>query len=252
MSFSLSRLAVGYGARDVLHGITLDFPAGELVCIAGPNGAGKSTLLGAMAGLRGGYTGSCRYRDREVREWRRRDFARAVSFVPQALLLEFPFTAEQIVLMGRAPHADRLFEGPGDHAAVEDAMRLTDTWEFRARDFRSLSGGERQRVVLASALAQSPEFLLLDEPATFLDLRHQLGIYRLMRELCGRGAGVIAVTHDLNIALSYADRVVLLEAGSVAADGPPGEALQPQIVNRIFGVQTTVHAGDRAWIVYER
>ena len=252
MSFSLESVGMHYGARAVLRDVSLQVRAGEMTAIAGPNGAGKSTLLGIMAGLRRDFEGSCRFRGRDVRKWSRREFARTVSFVPQSLMLEFPFTAGQVVLMGRAPHADRLFEGPADHAAVERAMRLTDTLDFHDRDFRTLSGGERQRVVLASALAQTPTFLLLDEPATFLDLRHQVGIYRLLGEMCREGMGVIAVTHDLNTALTYADRVVLLEAGVVAADGAPGEALAPATIERIFGVHAEVHGNGRPWIVYER
>lgn len=251
MSFSLVDVRVRIGANEILRGVTAEFKPGELTAICGPNGAGKSTLLGVMAGLRNHAAGSCLYRGVDVRKWGRREFARAVCFVPQSLRLEFPFTAEQVVLMGRAPHAGRLFEGPADRAAVERAMMLTDTLAFRARDFRTLSGGERQRVVLASALAQSPEFLLLDEPATFLDLRHQTAIYRLARDLCRAGAGVVAVTHDLNIALAYADRVLLLEAGAIAADGPPAEALHPAEIGRVFGVRAELHAGTPPWMTYE-
>ena len=123
--------------------------------------------------------------------------------MPQSLKLDFPFTAEQVVLMGRTPYAGGMFESPEDWAAVERAMDVTDTLEFRARDFRALSGGERQRVVLASALAQEPKALLLDEPTTFLDLQHQLTIYELLRKLSLEGMLVIAVTHDLNLAASF-------------------------------------------------
>jgi iron complex transport system ATP-binding protein len=252
VSFLLDGVGMRYGTRAVLRGVSLELRAGALTAIAGPNGAGKSTLLGIMAGLRRSFEGVCRFRGRDVGKWSRREFARAVSFVPQSLLLEFPFTAGQVALMGRAPHADRLFEGPADHAAVERAMRLTDTLEFHDRDFRTLSGGERQRVVLASALAQTPAFLLLDEPATFLDLRHQVSIYRLLAELCRQGMGVIAVTHDLNTALTYADRVVLLADGVAVADGPPAEALAPQAIERIFGVHAELRGNGRPWIVYER
>jgi iron complex transport system ATP-binding protein len=251
VSFSLASVGMRYSEREVLSEVTLDLRDGELTAIVGPNGAGKSTLLGILGGLHRGFTGACRYRDRDIRKWPRRAFARSVSFVPQALTLEFPFTAGQVVFMGRAPHADGLFEGAEDRAAVEDAMRLTDTLEFHDRDFRSLSGGERQRVVLASALAQSPEFLLLDEPATFLDLRHQTGIYRLLRLLCERGAGVVAVTHDLNTALAYAERVIILNAGRVAADGVPRDALTPALVQRIFGVRAHLHGETKPWMVYE-
>jgi iron complex transport system ATP-binding protein len=188
----------------------------------------------------------------EVGGWQRRGFARHVSVVPQSLRLEFPFTAEQVVMMGRTPYCDGLFESPEDREAVERAMDITDTAPFRTRDFRSLSGGERQLVILASALAQSPRTLLLDEPTTFLDLKHQISIYRLLRGLREQGLLVVAVTHDLNLAAAYSDRVVMLKSGRVASDGAPGETLRPEIIQDVFGVQSQVReaADGRPWIVY--
>jgi iron complex transport system ATP-binding protein len=244
---------MSYGARAVLSHVSAVFETGQMSAVAGPNGAGKSTLLGIMAGLRDSYQGTCCYKGRDLRRWPRRQFSRSVAFVPQFLRIEFPFTAEQVVMMGRTPFGNGLFEAPGDRDAVERAMAITDTIPFRARDFRSLSGGERQRVVLASALAQSPEFLLLDEPTTFLDLKHQISIYRLLRDLCRKGLGVVTVTHDLNLALTYADRVLLLDDGRVVADGDPRAVLTPSNVDRIFGVQAVVHrdATGASWIAYE-
>ncbi len=241
-----------YNGTPVLDAVTLEIGAADLVAIAGPNGAGKSTLLGIMAGLRSGYAGRCLYAGRDVREWPRRAFAREVSFVPQSLRLEFPFTAEQVVLMGRTPYCRGLFESPDDLAAVERAMDLTDTIAFRQRDFRSLSGGERQRVVLASALAQEPKVLLLDEPTTFLDLQHQVSIYRLLSDVCRRGVMVIAVTHDLNLAAAYAGRVILLSSGRVAADGPPTEVLSRASIRDVFRIDAEVRTGlhGRPWILY--
>jgi iron complex transport system ATP-binding protein len=206
-----------------------------------------------MAGLRTQYSGNCLFQGREVSGWPRRQIARAVSFVPQSLRLEFPFTAEQVVLMGRTPYCDGLFEAPEDHHAVQRAMEITDTLEFRRRDFRSLSGGERQRVVLASALAQVPKVLLLDEPAAFLDVKHQIALHRLLRELCRQGLLVVAATHDLNLAAAYSDRVVVLHKGRIAADAPPGEAFRPDIIRAVFEVQADLVAGPagRAWIRYE-
>ncbi|MFN3324705.1 MAG: ABC transporter ATP-binding protein [Bryobacteraceae bacterium] len=251
--FELRGLGMRYGDAQVLRDVTLSLDSGKLIAVVGPNGAGKSTLLGIMAGLRPGYLGSCRYREREIRSWPRRAFAREVSFVPQSLRLEFPFTAEQVVLMGRTPHCDGLFESPDDLAAVEHALTLTDTVEFRARDFRSLSGGERQRVVLASALAQAPSVLLLDEPTTFLDLQHQIAIYRLLRSLTRQGITVVAVTHDLNLAATYSDRIILLDRGRLVADGAPAKVLQPDGIRKVFGVGSEIlHSADgRPWIVFE-
>lgn len=244
---------MSYGDRAVLSQIDAVFEAGRMSAIAGPNGAGKSTLLGILAGLRDGYQGTCSYKNRDLRRWPRRAFSRSVAFVPQFLRIEFPFTAEQVVMMGRTPFGNGLFEAPGDRDAVDRAMATTDTLEFRMRDFRSLSGGERQRIVLASALAQSPEFLLLDEPTTFLDLKHQISMYRLLCDLCRTGLGVVTVTHDLNLALTYADRVVLLNDTRIVADGAPRAVLTPANVERIFGVSATVHGTGPgpSWIAYE-
>jgi iron complex transport system ATP-binding protein len=253
LSFRLDRVGMKYGERAVLSDVTAAFETSRMSAIAGPNGAGKSTLLGIMAGLRDRYAGACSYRGRDLRRWPKRTFARSVAFVPQSLSVEFPFTAGEVVMMGRSPFGNGLFEAPGDRDTVERAMSATDTLPFRARDFRSLSGGERQRVVLASALAQSPEFLLLDEPTTFLDLKHQISMYRLLRDLCRSGLGVVTVTHDLNLAMTYADRVLLLDNGCVAADGAPASVLTPANVGRIFGVHAAVHdtGASSAWITYE-
>jgi iron complex transport system ATP-binding protein len=251
-SFELLGAGMRYNGSEVLRGVTLRLEPGTLTAIIGPNGAGKSTLLGIMAGLREGYLGECRFRGIELRKWRRRDYARKVSFVPQSVTIDFPFTAEQVVLMGRAPFSAGLFETEADYTAAEEAMQLTGSLPFRHRDFRSLSGGERQRVILAAALAQAPEALLLDEPTTFLDLRHQVALYRVLRTLCKRGVLVATVTHDLNLAAAYADRAIVLAGGEVAADGPPEEALRPECIGSIFQVNAALMRtpAGRPWIAY--
>jgi iron complex transport system ATP-binding protein len=251
--FETRSLTMRYGTAEVLSSVSLTFPGPEMVSLTGPNGAGKSTLLGIMANLRRGFTGECLYRGKPVSRWRRAAFARSVAFVPQALRLDFPFTAEQVVLMGRTPYAGGLFETAGDWAAVERALRLTGTLEFRHRDFRSLSGGERQRVVLASALAQEPETLLLDEPTTYLDLEHQLSIYRLLRALVEEERMlVIAVTHDLNLAAAFSHRVLALKRGRLMADALPCDALSAARIREIFQVEAewVTRADGRPWITF--
>jgi iron complex transport system ATP-binding protein len=243
MSFHAKALSFSYGLRDA----TFELPPSGFVTIAGPNGAGKSTLLGILAGLRHPYIGECTYKNVEVRRWRRHEFARQVAFLPQSVKVEFPFTAKQVVFMGRAPYADGWFESPQDHQAVARAMATTDTEAFAARDFRSLSGGEKQRVILASALAQEPETLLLDEPTTFLDLKHQLAMYKLLASLAKRML-VVAVTHDLNLALRFSDRVIVMDDGKIAAHAPPKEALAPALIDRVFGVHAELRDG---WLVYD-
>jgi iron complex transport system ATP-binding protein len=239
MSFCATDLGFAYG----LQRVSFELPPHGFVAVVGPNGAGKSTLVGILAGLRDPYLGSCQYDGREVTAWPRRDFAKKVAFLPQALRLEFPFTAEEVAFMGRAPYARGWYASDLDRTAVERAMQMTDALEFRHRDIRSLSGGERQRVMLAAALAQEPCALLLDEPATFLDLKHQLGIYRLLAEL-GREILVIAVTHDLNLALQFAQHVLVLDQGSLAAQGKPAEILVPALLKSVFEVDAHLLTGE--------
>lgn len=243
MSYSLTGLSFRYDRDPVLRDITVAFNDPHLVALAGPNGAGKSTLVTILAGLRRGYEGACLYRGRTLHEWSPKRLAREVSFVPQSLRVEFPFTAEQVVWMGRTPYCDGLFESPEDARQVDQALEMTDAAAFRHRDFRSLSGGERQRVILAAALAQTPKVLLLDEPTTFLDLKHQIALYELLRTLSRQGLLVITVTHDLNLASAYADRIVLLKAGRVVADAPPAGALAVAHLREVFGIEPTVQMG---------
>jgi iron complex transport system ATP-binding protein len=238
MSFRAASLGFAYGLDDV----TFELPPRGFVAIAGPNGAGKSTLLGILAGLREPYRGSCAYLGKELSEWKRREFARRVAFLPQSSRIEFPFTAEEVVFMGRTPYAHGWLESVEDRAAVQQAMQVTETQEFGARDFRTLSGGERQRVLLASALAQQPETLLLDEPATFLDLKHQLTMYRLLSALAERVL-IVAVAHDLNLALQFSSRILLLDRGRLAGDGATADILNPERIERVFGVRARLHPG---------
>jgi iron complex transport system ATP-binding protein len=249
--YSIRNAGMRYGEATVLRNVSLDFAAGEFVAVAGPNGAGKSTLLGIMAGLRAGYTGRCKLLDREVSSWARRDFARLVSVVLQSVRVDFGFTAEQVVLMGRTPFADTLFESERDATEVTHAMDLTGTTQFRDRDIRTLSGGERQRVLIAAALAQSPQVLLLDEPTTFLDIEHQVSTYQLLRQLSDSGVLIVAATHDLNLAARYADRLLLLQAGATAADGKPDDVVNADTIRSVFHVDVRIVSdGERKWIHY--
>ncbi len=250
--FEISGLHMRYGAAEVLSGLSLTFDQPGMVALTGPNGAGKSTLISLMCGLRRPTSGRCLLNGQPVQEWNRREFAKLVSVVPQSLKIDVPFTAEQVVLMGRTPYAGGLFESERDWTEVRRAMDLTDTLHFAQRDFRALSGGERQRVILAAALAQQPSALLLDEPTTYLDLKHQLTIYSLLRDLARTGILVVAVTHDLNLAATYSDRVIVLDRGRLAADSEPCDALTTERIRSVFGVEAVwlrSPAGN-SWIAY--
>ncbi len=250
--FELQNVGVRYGSFDALRSVSLALKAGEFVAVAGPNGAGKSTLLSVLAGLIAPSTGSALFMRRTISTWNRRDFARRVAVVLQESGANFPFTAEDVVYMGRMPHRSGLYETEADRAAVEGALEQTETAEFRSREFRTLSGGEKQRVLLASALAQSPEVLLLDEPSAHLDIYHQVQLYRLLQELSRRGLLVVAVTHDLNVALGKADRLLLVHHGQIRADGEPAETVRSELMEEVYSVPVEVHrdASGKPWITY--
>ena len=213
------------GARAVLSGITFDVSAGECVALMGKNGAGKSTLLDIIAGLRQAAGGDVRIDDRDTRSWPAAERARCVAHLPQAVHADIALDVEQFVLMGRYPHADTWFDSDDDRSGADAAMIECDCLAFRHRRMSTLSGGERQRVLLAACLAQRPRLLLLDEPATFLDVDQQLQCFEILRRLTTRGAACVAVTHDINLALTFCTRLIVLDNGTIAHDMPVARAL---------------------------
>lgn len=238
----LNNVSFGYTSTDVVSGITTAFSPGEFIALVGPNGAGKSTLLKIMGGLIRNYRGSAKLFGHELSRVAPRDIAKRLAFVPQDTQMAFPFTVAEIVFMGRLPHRPRtLFDSPSDRQSAQQAMLLTDTAQLSEKRFNELSGGERQRVVLASALAQNPEVLLLDEPTAFLDLKHQLQFYEILERLnAERGLTIISVTHDVNLAARYAPRMIALRSGKFVADGTPEQVLTPQHLYDIFEINAAV------------
>jgi iron complex transport system ATP-binding protein len=224
--------------REVLHGLNLRLGRGELVALVGTNGSGKTTLLRLLAGVLRPDAGIIRFDGRPLGEWRRAELARRVTVLPQQLDLPVGFRVAELVEMGRAPHARRLFGATAeDERAVARALADADALELADRYGDELSGGERQRVLVAMALAQEPELLLMDEPTLHLDLAHQVAVLATMRRLrAQRRLTVLAVLHDLNLAAGFAPRVVVLNDGRAAADGPPDAVLTPGLVERVFGV----------------
>jgi len=240
------RVGFAYGRRAVLDGVTLDVSPGELVGVIGPNGAGKTTLVRVLAGVLAPSTGVVRLAGRPLRSYRRREVARRLAVVPQDAHVQFPFTALEIVLMGRAAHLPRLgFPRPRDLAIARASMQRLEVGHVEDRSLDHVSGGERQRVLLARALAQEPDVLLLDEPTTHLDLRHQAGIHDVLRELVRtRGTAIVSVLHDLNLAAMYCDRLVLLAEGRVARVGSPAEVLTAEALSGAY--RTSVYVGPNA------
>lgn len=228
---------------EILRQVNFHLAAGELVGLVGPNGAGKSTLLRVLGGLlTTGVQGRIALLGRPLSTYNPREVARLIAHVPQATALDFPFTVRDIVLMGRSPHLGRFqLEGLRDRAIAEWAMRTADVLPFAGRLVSTLSGGERQRVLIARALAQEPAILLLDEPTSNLDIKHQLGLLEMVRSLAHRdGLGVVAAIHDLPLAARFCDRIVLLTQGRVVAVGQPDQVFTPARLAQVFGVEVSV------------
>lgn len=219
--------------RRVLDQVDLDVVAGEILALVGPNGAGKSTLLGALSGELETATGTVELDGRPISRWAPVDMARRRAVLPQTHTVGFPFTAREVVAMGRAPWA-RTTRQDDDEPAIAAALAATDTEHLAARPFPALSGGERARVALARVLAQDTPTLLLDEPTAALDLGHQEQVLHLARTRAEHGAAVVVVLHDLGIAAAYADRVAVLESGRLAACGPPRDILTTPLLSRVY------------------
>jgi len=233
-------LWVRFGPVAAVRGLSLRAETGGWTALIGPNGAGKTSALRALAGLVP-FDGEVRVEQQDVRRLGRRALARLVAFVPQKPETPPELTVAEYVLLGRTPHISYLGgEGKRDREAAARALRRLDLEEFAQRRLGSLSGGELQRAVLARALAQEARILLLDEPTTSLDLGRQQLVLELVDELRGDGLTVVTTMHDLTLAGQYAEHVVLLDAGSVVAEGPAAEVLSAGNVAAHYGANVRV------------
>jgi len=242
-------LRFGYTpARLVIDDVSLDLAEGTAVGILGPNGSGKTTLMRLLSGGLTPQTGVARLDGVDVRSFRPTALARRIAVVPQETSLAFDYTALEIVLMGRYPHLSAFeVEGPHDLAIADAALESTGTRALAERAFRSLSGGEKQRVIIAAALAQSSDILLLDEPTTALDIGYQFEIAALLKQLnADHGTTMVVSTHDLNLAAALCERVVLIKSGGVIAQGPTAETLTAHNIRLLYDVDADVQFHERA------
>lgn len=241
-ALAMERVDFSYGRAPIVAGLDLTIATGTITGILGPNGSGKTTIVRLASAALRPASGRISVFGTELASLPSRERARRVAVVPQETYPVFDFTVEEIVRMGRAPHLGLFgLEGPRDRTIARDAMERCEVTEVATRSFRALSGGERQRVMLARALAQEARLLLLDEPTAFLDLKHRLAVYALLGRLhVEHGLTVVVVSHDINLAARYCDRLVLLRRGSIAADGTPAEVLRPDPIRAVYEVEVEI------------
>jgi len=240
----LANVHFSYGKRQVLHGIDLEVPKGDMLGLVGPNGAGKSTLLRVISGTLRPQQGDVFLEDSLLSTFTPPQRARRIALVPQTPTVPPGFTCMEVVLMARSPHLRFLqWEGSRDLAASRHAMELTTTWELAPRPLELLSGGERQRVFIARALAQEASVLLLDEPTSHLDIAYQTATMEMIEEIRQRtGVTVVAAMHDLTLAAQYCRRIAVLHQGRIVATGSPSQVLTPERVSFIYGTPVSISA----------
>jgi iron complex transport system ATP-binding protein len=235
-------LQIRRGRKIVLTDITLELKPGEVLGVLGPNGAGKSTLLGALCGELQADHGSVWLDERELNHWAGAQRAQRLAVLPQVSTLDFAFRVEEVVGMGRLPYQSGRVR---DDEIVAAALHAADARHLSGRSYLALSGGERQRVHLARVLAQlwpgeAGQTLLLDEPTSMLDPLHQHTTLQAVREFANRGAAVLVILHDLNLAARYCDRLLLLEGGRPVALDTPEQVLRPEPLKAVFGLEVLV------------
>lgn len=236
----VSALVAGYRDRTVLREISFAVAPGELWAILGPNGAGKSTLLLTCLGLQPSQAGQITVLGRSIERWSRRELAQTMAWVPQSFDLAGGFTGLELVLMGRSPHLG-IWGLPTRTDAIHalSLMRDLEIEHLASRASDALSGGERRLLILARALIQDPRILMLDEPTAFLDLKHQVDVLSRIRARVKKGLAALAVVHDVNHAIAFADKVLLVKDGAVLAQGSPENTLNASVLERLFDLPIT-------------
>lgn len=238
----LEGITFSYEKDPVLSDVSFQLQPGEFVGVIGPNGSGKSTLLKLMGGILRADRGKLSFKGRDLGSYKRKELARSISWLPQETHLVFSFKVSDVVLMGRHPYLSRLaFEGEEDFLIAQRAMEMTDTSEFSDRLFNEISGGEKQRVMIAGAIAQQSEMMLLDEPTSALDIKYQIEILNILKRLNEREeVTLILALHDLHLASKFCNRLVLLNKGRVVRSGTPEEVLQKETLEEVYGIGVAI------------
>ena len=238
----IKNISLSLRDKSILCDVSFSIAAGEFFVIIGPNGAGKTSLLKVLAGLQKAQQGTITIKEKNISTYRRRNLSQLMAIVPQHIEVGFPFTVADTVVMGRSPHLGILgMEGENDFHIADEAMKFTEVSHLAKRKLHQLSGGELQRVIIARAICQQPEIILLDEPTTALDPSHQLKIMDLMEKFRQeQGTTIIMVSHDLNLASMYGERLLLLKDGRVVKTGDPKSVLDKELLEQSYGCRMQV------------
>lgn len=238
----INDIECSYGAIKVLNGLSFSIGSGNFTGIIGPNGSGKSTLLKSLSRVLKPSRGTVLLDKKDLYKMETQEVAKKMAVVPQETAINFPFTVKDIVIMGRSPHLGRFQnEGEKDYAVARQAMTLTGTLHLEDRAITAISGGERQRVIIAKALTQEPEIILLDEPTSHLDINHQIEILGLLQQLNReKGLTIISVFHDLNLAAQYCDSLILMKKGAIFSVGEPSKTLTVDSIKEVYGANVLI------------
>jgi len=231
-----------YDKEIVLNSVSIDIQSEDFIGVIGPNGSGKSTLLKLLGGVLKPDSGQLYFKEKRYQEYPRKQLAQSITWIPQEHPMVFPFKVSEIVLMGRHPYLSAFtFEGHEDIEIARSAMEQTQTLQFADRNFNEISGGEKQRVVIAGAIAQEPELMILDEPTSALDIKYQIQILNILKELNeNKKMTVILAMHDLHLASKFCTRLILLEEGKVFKGGAAKDVLQKEHIERVYGVKVNL------------
>jgi len=242
----LENISFAYETSPVVENLSVSIQEQDFIGLIGPNGSGKSTLLKVMGGILESDSGSIQFKESPISKINKKLFAQSVSWIPQDHPMVFPFKVSEIVLMGRHPYLSPLsFESSEDFEISRRAMETTMTSQFADRYFNEISGGEKQRVMIASALAQNPEMMLLDEPTAALDLKYQVQILKILKDLnTTHKMTLVLAMHDLNLASKFCNRLILLDEGKIVRDGSPEQVLKKDILEQVYGVEIDLDSKD--------
>jgi iron complex transport system ATP-binding protein len=233
-------LSFRYNSKEILKDISFKVEKEQILGILGPNGAGKSTIIKILGGILN-YEGTVRIVDKELRDFKRKELSRTVAVVPQNFEPGFDFKVKELVMMGRIPYL-KMFESLSfKDKIVEETMKLTDVLEIKEKSIREVSGGERQRVIIAMALAQDPKILLLDEPNANLDLKYQISIFGLLKNLVKtKHIGILVAMHDVNLAVKYCNKIILLSKGEIVQSDLPENVITEENIKRVYDIEASV------------